>query len=483
MVTQHTDLMPAPRAAAASRGDDFKRVLEELLQPVEQGIVILDNSLDVLFANRSALGILAAPSAEDAAGVIARNCPAGMFEACRGQGSCVTYIDVTLADRESRKLLGIEARWTSLPDGTAAYYLLIHDFSRWKKLDELRLRFATSLSHRMRTPLTAVRNAVGILSRQPLAGDEKERLLEIGWRNVEKLIASLDELQKIFMIESEEVTVCRTLTRLRGEIRPVFERLAGAGKVRGQKIALPDLVIFAGRGRLQEFITAAVETYATWLGAAPFIECSSSVREELLYRGVCERSLKLYLRPRTSCCPRAARANLKDFLSFHEAHRGLVLDRLATALGGALDISRGSTICLTLPLDPPFDREKDLVGPLHMMTERADLTGGRLGLVELRLVGATGAAGARAVATLEKVMSAFVRDEHVVARGERAHTWSHFVTGRSLEELDRTMQAIQRRFLDALGSGGEEMIPSLRWEMRYNRSSAGHASVAGISVD
>ena len=130
---------------------------------------------------------------------------------------------------------------------------------------------------------------------------------------------------------------------------------------------------------------------------------------------------------------------------------------------------------------PP--REKDLVSPLHMMIERADLTGGEFGLVDLRLHGASGAVGARAVAALEKVMNAFISDEHVISRGERDCSWSHFITGRCPEEIEGIMRSIQERYLEACRSSGEEMIPSVHWEIRYSRVAGECQPVAGICID
>ena len=223
-------------------------LLESLLEPVEQGVVVLDHSRVPGFANRCAREMISADCDADIEGIIERSCPDSFFERCGEDGSAITYVDVTLPDQETRKLLGLEIRQIELPGGPSAWYVLIHDFSRWKKLDELKSRFATSLSHRMRTPLTSIRNAVKILSEQPIEGEEREKLLDIGWRNVEKLISNLDELQKIFMIESEETNVCRTLTRARHDLKPVFERMQSEGKLRGYKIGMPEMTVFTGKG-------------------------------------------------------------------------------------------------------------------------------------------------------------------------------------------------------------------------------------------
>lgn len=444
-------------------------VMENLLEPVEQGVVILDHSRRLIYANRCAKGILSASTEGEISDIIERSCPESLFEKCISNGSAVTYVDVTLPDQETRKLLGLEVRSIGIPGENAAFYVLIHDFSRWKKLDELRSRFATSLSHRMRTPLTSIRNAVKILSEQPLEGEDREKLLDIGWRNVEKLIANLDELQKIFMIESEETKVCRVLTRARHDMKPVFEKLQNDGKLRGFKVGMPDVTVFTGRGSLKDFIVTAIEAYNTWLGEPPFIECSSSIKEELAYHGEVEKSLKIYLRPRTSGWLRSVREGLRDYLSFHEAHRGLVLGRLADALDAELEISSGNTISIRMPLEPSFDREKDLVSPLHMMMERADFTGSEFCLIDMRMVGAADSNIPSLTVTLESVMCSVLTEEHVVSKGEDGSSWVHFIVGKCPDDIEDVMKSVHEKFLDACRRSGEQMIPSLRWETRYSR--------------
>ena len=458
----------APREKAKSGSSRSPSIMEDLLEPVEQGVVILDHSRTPIYSNRCAKGILSASTEEEIAGIIERSCPDSLFEKCASSGSAVTYVDVTLPDQETRKLLGLEVRSIGIPGEHAAYYVLIHDFSRWKKLDELRSRFATSLSHRMRTPLTSIRNAVKILSEQPLKGEDREKLLDIGWRNVEKLISNLDELQKIFMIESEETKVCRVLTRARHDLKPVFEKLQNDGKLRGYKVGMPDVTVFTGRGSLRDFIVTAIEAYNTWLGEAPFIECSSSIKEELCYHGEVKKSLKIYLRPRTSGWLRSVREGLRDYLSFHEAHRGLVLGRLADALDAELEISSGNTISIRMPLEPSFDREKDLVSPLHMMMERADFTGSEFCLIDMRMVGSPDDLQSM-TETLESVMCSVLTDEHVVSKGEDGSSWVHFIVGKCPEDIEDVMKSVHDKFLDACRRSGEQMIPSLRWETRYSR--------------
>ncbi|MBN1163159.1 MAG: hypothetical protein JXB45_01135 [Candidatus Krumholzibacteriota bacterium] len=479
MLQQQTEVRPPSREEAGSAlqsgpfpgggEEDLLRLLKSCFQNVDQGVILLDARKNFLFANKCSLSILAAESERVVAGIIERNCPESLFDRGKEKKSVITYLDLTLPGRDSRKLLGLEIHYLESPDDSN-FMILVHDFSKWKKLDELRSRFATSLSHRMRTPLTAIRNAVKILSEKdhPLSPPEKEKLLEIGWRNVEKLITNLDELQKIFMIESEELNVCRTLIKVKNEIKPLLNEMEKAGKIRGIKLSMPDMTVCTGGGRLRDFVETSVEAYTTWLGEAPFIECSSSVKEEFLFHGGIERKFKIYLRPRTGGWFKTARESLKDFLTLQEAHRGLVLGRLATALDAEMEISPGNTISLILPLDPPYNREKDLVHPLHMMIERADILGAEFYLVGLRMVGSVGSES-RFANILEKCLCQKVNEEYIAARDEEPQSYSLFILNKDNRQVKQMMRDMQEHFLSACRHSGEEIYPSLHWDIRYNR--------------
>ncbi len=445
-------------------------MLKDFFGPVDQGMILLDGAGRFIFANRSAIKILSAGCENDVADVIERNCPDSIFEKARRKSSAITYLDVTLPDKETNKLLGLEICYIDPGTRGRFFLVLLHDFSKWKKLDELRSRFATSLSHRMRTPLTAIRNAVKILSGEKHfpAGIEREKLLDIGWRNVEKLIANLDELQKIFMIESEELNVCRTLIKVKSRIKPLLERLEAEEKIKGFKLGIPEMTLFTGCSRLDDFIVSSIEAYGKWLGEASFIECSSSLKEDFCLNGKIERKLKIYIRPRTSGWMKTVRGSMKDFLSLHEAHRGLVLGRLASALDGELEISSGNTISLVLPIKPSYDREKDLVHPLHMMIERADLMSAEFCLVNLRMVGDPNGKK-RFAGLLENCLCQICSDENIVSRDEDSFGYSLFILGKGPDEIAILQQEIDRRFMNACRNCGDEIYPSLRWNVRYSR--------------
>lgn len=451
-------------------GHAVLELIRSVLYSVEQGIILIDDDCTPFYANRRACRVLSVPSGDEAAAVFERTCPQAVFAQCRERRKAITYIDVRPPGEGRRKLLGLEMVYRETPFMRPIYVVMIHDFSEWKKLDELRSRFATSLSHSMRTPLTAIRNVHSILSENaPIAGPERERLLGIGWRNIEKLIGRLDELQKVFMVESEEMNVCRTLIRIRYVLKPVLTDLESRGIIRGFKLRVPDVTSLTGRGRLRDFIVAAVDALGKWMGETPYIDCVSSLREEFYSAGDIEKKLRISLRTRTSAHRERGKESLRDFLSYSEAHRGLVLDRIANALDGEMEMCHGDSINLLLPVHPPFDREKDLVHPLHMMTERAELDHGEFNLVSLRMVGVIDD-DLRFTRFLESSLCACICDGGIVSRGEEPCTYSIFFANRSREEIDGVLREVQNRFARSCRQSGEEIYPSIRWEIRHSRA-------------
>ncbi|MBN2184978.1 MAG: hypothetical protein JW746_06585 [Candidatus Krumholzibacteriota bacterium] len=460
-----------PEAAAV---DQLKR----FLGPVGQGVILVDGNRDMLFSNKSARGILNANSEKEVSDFIKDKCNSGFFTKSRSQQSAIAYMDIRLPEGEGHKLLGLEGCYLEISKGHYVYLILLHDFSEWKRLDQLRSSFVTSLSHRLRTPLTSIRNVVKILTGNNCTdqGEGKEKLLNIGWRNIEKLISNLDELQKIFMIESEEMNVCRTMFPVKAEIERLFENLQKDGTVKGFKLSIPDISIFTEGGRLSDFVSSVIDAYKVWLSEPLFIECSSSIREEVDLLSRSRKRLNIYFRPRINGRNIYSRDNFQDFLSFDEAHRRLVMERLVTALNGRLEISTGSTITLSIPLDPPFDRKKDLVHPLHMMIERADIAGVVFNLIDLSLSGRA-AGNADYTDLLRKELLLLAGCDGVISRGDDDSNYILFLTGRDVEEVESMMTGLRAKLHEICRSNGEEGGVDLTWDIKFDRQPGDSESV------
>lgn len=472
------DLIMEKIRSSQKRSGPVLDSLKAVLQTVDQGFILLDVSRRVVFVNRYASEILKTEHCDEVTGIIEQSCPESIFEQCCEGRPAATFLDLSFTKQDRHSLVGLEAFYLETLMPEPCYLFLMRDFSQWRKLDELHSRFATYLSHQMRTPLTSIRNSVKILNDECdcLPPEERERLLGIGWRNVEKLISSLDEIQKVFMIESEELSVCRTLVKVRKELRPLLEEIERSGGIRGFKIRIPDLTIMTGRARFRDFISTAIDAYGKWIGETPYIECISSIREDFKSEGGIDRRLKVTIRPRSGP-GHEGQTCIKDFLSFDEAHLGLVLKRLASVLDGDLEISEHNSISLLIPMDPVFDREKDLVHNLHNLAEKAELTGGELHLADLKMVGVNDG-GVHFTGILEDSLCSVMQHHGIVAKGEQPFSYSVFFLNRSISSIDDIMMSIRDRFTRLCRERGEEIYPSLRWDIRYSRRCEANAGAA-----
>ena len=464
------EILLAQARARLDRARARREALAEFVEAVDQGIVLLDDSSAPVYANEKARLLLAAGSVEEVSRVISRGSATDVLERGRDGSGTAVFLDVAARGGEGTTPVGLEVVELREPVGGAHRLILLHDFSEWRKLDELHGRFATYLSHRMRTPLTSARNAVRILREksEPLDGAEKEKFLDIGSRNIDQLIRSFDELQKIFMIESGEINACRTLASVGEEVASRLAELERSGAVTAFKMSAPALAIPTGRGELADFVTNAVETIASWLGAAPAVECVVSAREDGEAPTAEDDPVTITLKPRVFAGERPV--SLHEFLAAAESHRRAILDRLASSLGGQCEVAARDAVRLSIPADPRFNRDRDLVHPLHMMLERAELERSEFHMASVRLVGAVREERRFMRLFAETLCAVFSCDGCVVSKGEEPLSYSVFIAGMPHESVTEMLERLQRRFMLACQERGDELYPSVRWEIAYHHS-------------
>ena len=441
----------------------------ELLEPIGQGLILLDEECVPLHVNRRAREILGARDEREAGEILERENLAACIINNRRAGESMNFIDVPVpGGKAASRVVGFEIHECAAGPSGRSYLVLMHDFSEWQKLDELHLRLATCLSHRMRTPLTSVRNAVMILSEKGrlLDSAERERFLDIGYRNIEKLISSFEDLQSSFLIQIGEVDVSRSLIRIGTEIGEILGDMKERGAIGGFKLHAPDIAALTCRSRLKKYVLTSVEAIGEWLGEIPSIECFVAMNDASGEAGE-EPRLTISIRPRVDS--RGGRRHLKDHCAEGDSPKGFMLEKFARALDGVHTTTDRDTFCLRVPLDPPFDQGKDLVHPLHMMIERAKLDRVPLHIISTRMAGA--ASDSRKFARLfESSLCALCgKDEWVVVRGREPGEFDVLVAGASRERIDGAMQSLRERFSGCCRERGEELYPAIRWEIRYSR--------------
>jgi DNA-binding response OmpR family regulator len=440
----------------------------ELLEPIGQGIILLDEECVPLHVNRRAREILGAGDEREAGEILERQRLSEFIMNDRGAGESVNFIDIPDPNgRGASRLVGFEIHECAVAPSGRSYLVLMHDFSEWRKLDELHLRFATCLSHRMRTPLTSVRNAVMILSEKGklLDSAERERFLDIGCRNIEKLISSFDDLQSSFLVEVKDIDVWRSLIRVGTALGEILGDLEKHKAINGFRLYSPDIALFTCRSRLKKYILTSVEAIGEWLGEIPSIECSVTVNDASCEMGA-EPQISMSIKPRISS--RGGRKHLKDQCAEGVVPKGFMLEKFARALDGVHTSTDRDTFCLRLPMNPPFDRRKDLVNPLHMMIERSKLNRIPLHIVSARMAGALSDAGKFERLFESSLCSVCRKDEWIVVRGWEPGNFDLLVVGASRERIDEAMGTLREKFARCCRERGEEIYPAIRWEIRYN---------------
>jgi DNA-binding response OmpR family regulator len=440
----------------------------DLLEPICQGVIVLDEEGVPLHINRRAREILGAESEREAGEILENRKLAAFIMNDRHAGEFINFIDLPDPNgRGASRLVGFEIHECAIVPSGRSYLVLMHDFSEWRKLDELHLRFATCLSHRMLTPLTSARNAVMILGDKGrlLDGAEKERFLDIGYRNIEKLISSFDELQSAFLVEVGDIDVWRSLFRVDTELGRILGDMEKRGAIDGFKLCAPDIALLACRSRLKKYVFTAVEAIGEWLGEIPSIECSVTMNDASGETGE-EPMVSISIRQRVGS--RGTRRRLEDHCAEGDVPKGFMLEKLARALDGVHTPSDRDAFCLRLPVNPPFDRGKDLVHPLHMMIERSKLDRVPLHIVSARMAGAS--SDARKFTRLFESSLCALRgkDEWTVVQGCEPGTYDVFVVGASRERIDDAMETLRERFALCCADRGEELYPAIRWEIRYS---------------
>ncbi|MCX5752889.1 MAG: hypothetical protein NTW97_04485, partial [Candidatus Krumholzibacteria bacterium] len=179
-----------------------------------------------------------------------------------------------------------------------------------------------------------------------------------------------------------------------------------------------------------------------------------------------ESMLSISVRPRVGS--RRGRIHLKDYCAGGDVPKGYMLDRFARSREGAHTSTDRDSISLRLPLNPPFDRGKDLIHPLHMLIERSTLDRIPLHIVSTRMAGASSDARKFARLFESNLCGLCGKSEWIVVRGWEPGNFDVLVVGASRERIDDAMESLRKRFARCCRERGEELYPAIRWEIRYS---------------
>lgn len=185
---------------------------EAILHSISDGIVVVDENLNILSVNSSAASIFNA-SPEEAkgkhffdvaksktlytplreaveAGAVSELDPEQtVFTVQRGSRSEHYHFSITPIKTARNKPLG--------------FVMLLQNVTRLKELDRLKSEFVMTASHELRTPLTGIAMSIGLLREKAEAIDsDDKKLLDAADEEVQRLRALVDDLLDLSKIES-----------------------------------------------------------------------------------------------------------------------------------------------------------------------------------------------------------------------------------------------------------------------------------------
>ena len=195
--------------------------LEQLLERLHEGVLLLDPALRIVFANPQAARLLEAEVAEGAdlpdpsPALSLRSMAARLFE----DGAEPTEMRVVADEETVYLVVGIPPA-----DGGNAL-LVISDVSERERRERAEREFVTNAAHELRTPLTTITGAVELLqSGAKEIPEERDRFLAHIERDSKRLVRLARALLILARAETTEEA-----PRLQAvELRPLLEEVAGS---------------------------------------------------------------------------------------------------------------------------------------------------------------------------------------------------------------------------------------------------------------
>lgn len=138
--------------------------------------------------------------------------------------------------------------------------ILFRDVTKEAEAEAAKSEFVSLVSHELRTPLTSIKTSLNLLLRGAAGAlsEGARDLLEIGLRNLERLIRLVDDLLDLSRIESGQVVARLTSTPLQETLQRALDAVTGFAHEREVRIdvggAHEEVHVLADSDRLQQVV-------------------------------------------------------------------------------------------------------------------------------------------------------------------------------------------------------------------------------------
>jgi PAS domain S-box-containing protein len=179
----------------------------------------------------------------------------------------VTTFDLARRKPKTLVLSGIATRIVDEENRVVGYVMIIRDVTSERKEEYLKASFVSSISHKLKTPLTSISGYLPLLrekerlSKLDKTGKDALRIIDSQGRRLYRLI---DELLGFSILESESLELARGKESLKSIVEMSLKKLASRIRGRGAKIVVGNSIdkvspILVDKAKVQEVIQNLVE--------------------------------------------------------------------------------------------------------------------------------------------------------------------------------------------------------------------------------
>ena len=228
--------------------------LEGVLQGMNDGVLAVDETGEILFLNQSARGLLHCPS---------------MQAGDRLAGSLLLTKIAELLERAMRTDTPVNDELTNLPeekrytvyaapmDGqcTGAALAVVSDVTRIRRLEQLRSEFVSNVTHELKTPLTSIRGSIELLKSADRDEETRKYFYDVLDIETERLTHLIDDLLVLSQIENAREDPSMRPCNVKEALEHCVERAKSLGQENHVRIHIdadPELYVSCTPTRLQQ---------------------------------------------------------------------------------------------------------------------------------------------------------------------------------------------------------------------------------------
>ncbi len=244
-----------------------KERTEMVLSHVADGLIMVDDNGKILMMNEAAEGIFGRRLLEKAGRPVTEGLGEGHMVALSKDLSSIIKdgmekeIEVDGAD-ETRHVLKSSTALVHNKDGKVVGMIsVLSDITKQKELERLKRDFVSHVTHELRTPLVAVKQAVSLVLDKTAGtiNEKQERMLEVVKRNIERLSKFINDILDVQKIEAGKLNVIRQPVDIGNPVNDVVQSLTPWANSRDITLSasvpddLPD--VYADADRVIQILT------------------------------------------------------------------------------------------------------------------------------------------------------------------------------------------------------------------------------------